>query len=55
MTELEKLAKKVDEIKEDLGEIKKILKELYPYKTRQELLEIGKHDDLKRHDDKSGK
>ena len=55
MTELDKLDKKMDDIKEDLKRIKNLLEEMYPYKTRQELLEIGKHDDLKRHDDKSGK
>ena len=48
MTEkqFEDIEKKLNEIIESNAKIKKLLDEMYPYKTREELVEIGKHTDL---------
>ena len=46
--QFEDLEKKLNEIIENNKKIKKILDEMYPHKTKQEMIEIGKHDDLKK-------
>lgn len=44
----EDMDKKLDELIEAHKRIKKILEEIYPYKTKEELIKIGKHGDLKK-------